>query len=500
MKKEWFFDRYCGQQFAALLEDDALVEFTTEREPRLEAVGNIYKGKVTNVLAGINAAFISCGLNKNCYLAMDETYTDYSKYDGTTTPPATTANLKVGDEIIVQMTKTARGNKGAKVTTNLSFVGKTLIYLPKADFLGISRKITDETLREKLLSTVQKFRDSQTEGFIIRTSAPLVSARKLKAEADYLKKLYQQTIEKAKNSPVNTLLYEDEELPMRIMRDSFGEELSAIHVGDKELYEKLLSLIRLRGDISPRKLVMYKGERTLMHDFGIAPLIYEAGNPTVPLVGGGYLIIERTEAMTVVDVNTGSFVGTNSHEETVFAVNLQAAKEIARQVRLRNVGGIVVVDFIDMVQEEHRQQVTQELKKYLELDKAKCNVLPMSELCITQFTRKRVGDDVQTILQKPCPHCTGKGFVHDDIFVITRLRGEILNCFANGYQSAIVDLNENIMKKILQERLFSIEARGRWKDKRIYFVPHKTFKEDYFTVYGDNAQVLNLPNNAQILY
>lgn len=500
MKKEWFFDRYCGQQFAALLEDDTLVEFTTEREPRLEAVGNIYKGKVTNVLAGMNAAFISCGLNKNCYLSIDETYTDYSKYDGTATPPATAANLKVGDEIIVQMTKTARGNKGAKVTTNLSFVGKTLIYLPQTDFLGISRKITDEKLREKLLATVQKFRDSQTEGFIIRTSAPLVSTRKLKAEADYLKKLYAQTIEKAENSPVNTLLYEDEELPMRIMRDSFGEELSAIHVGDKELYEKLLSLIRLRGDISPRKLVMYKGERTVMHDFGIAPLIYGIANPTVPLVGGGYLVIERTEAMTVVDVNTGSFVGTNSHEETVFAVNLQAAKEIARQVRLRNVGGIVVVDFIDMVQEEHRQQITQELKKYLELDKAKCNVLPMSELCITQFTRKRVGDDAQTVLQKPCPHCIGKGFVHEDIFVITRLRTEILNCFAGGYQSAIVELNENIMKKILQEGMFSIEARGRWKDKRIYFIPHKTFKEDYFTVYGDNAQVLNLPDKAQILY
>ena len=500
MKKEWFFDRYCGQQFAALLEDNALVEFTTEREPRLEAVGNIYKGRVTNVLTGMNAAFISCGLNKNCYLSMDETYTDYSKYDVAQTGVATASALKEGDEIIVQMTKTARGNKGAKVTTHLSFVGKTLIYLPKTDFLGISRKITDEKIREKLLATVEKMRESKEEGFIVRTSAPLVSAKRLKAEAEYLKKLYKQTLEKAENSPVNTLLYQDEELPVRIMRDSFGEDLEAIHVGDRELYEKLLALIRLRGDISPRKLVMYTGERSMMKEFGITPLIYESGNPIVPLAGGGYLVIERTEAMTVVDVNTGSFVGEHSHEETVFAVNLEAAKEIARQVRLRNVGGIVVVDFIDMTDENHRAQITEELKRYLAFDKAKCNVLDMSELCITQFTRKRLGDDVQTVLQKPCPHCVGKGFVHDDIFVITRLRAEILDCFADGYDSAIVHVNESIMKKILQEGMFSIEARGRWKNKRVYFVPNTVYKEDYFTVRGDNSKILNLPDNAQILY
>ena len=295
-------------------------------------------------------------------------------------------------------------------------------------------------------------------------------------------------------------VYSESDLVMRMVRDVVTTDVEKIIVGDKVIYDRLKKLPKTREKVIKNKLEYFKGKKDLFTTYGLDEDVESLLHNRVNLSSGAYLIIDKTEALTVIDVNTGSFVGTNSHEETVFAVNLQAAKEIARQVRLRNVGGIVVVDFIDMVQEEHRQQVTQELKKYLELDKAKCNVLPMSELCITQFTRKRVGDDVQTILQKPCPHCVGKGFVHDDIFVITRLRGEILNCFANGYQSAIVDLNENIMKKILQERLFSIEARGRWKDKRIYFVPHKTFKEDYFTVYGDNAQVLNLPNNAQILY
>ena len=501
MKKEWFFDRYCGQQFAALVEDGKLTEFSTEKEPREEVVGNIYKGRVTNVLTGMNAAFISCGLHKNCYLSMEESYTDYTKYDGT--PVSTNAKpleLKEGDEIIVQVTKPPRGNKGAKVTTHISFVGKCLIYLPDTDFLGISRKITDEKQREKLLEVADKMRVNNTEGFIVRTKAPLVTQKQLKAEAEYLKKLYSHMLEAAKNAPVGTLLYEDEELPMRMMRDSFGDEIVAIHVGDEELYERLRSLIRLRGDIPLRKLVKYTGERSMMQEYGISPLVYDALRPTAPLESGGYLVIDHTEAMTVVDVNTGSYIGKTSHEDTVFAVNLEAAKEIARQVRLRNIGGIVVVDFIDMVEEAHRLAVTEELQKWLAEDKAKCNVLPMSELCLTQFTRKRVGSEVHTYLVKSCPHCEGKGYVHDDIFVITRLREEILNCFADGYTSAIIELNEGIMKKILSQGMFRIEAGARWKNKRVYFVPHKTYKEEYFTVRGDNAAVLKLPDKAQILY
>lgn len=502
MKKEWFFDRYCGQQFAALTEDGKLTEFAVEKEDHGEIVGNVYKGKVTNVLTGMNAAFISCGLQKNCYLSMEETYTDYTKYDGT---PVRTdnkpLNLKVGDEIIVQVTKPPRGNKGAKVTTHLSFVGKCLIYLPCTDFLGISRKIKDEKQREKLLKIADKMRMGKTDdGFIVRTQAPFASQKQLKSEAEYLKKLYEKTLRSAKNAPVGTLLYEDEELPVRTLRDCFGDEIVAIHVGDEELYQRLLSLIKLRSDISERKLIKYTGERSMMKVHGISELVYDAVSPIVSLENGGYIVIEQTEAMTVIDVNTGSYIGESNLEETVFAVNLAAAKEIARQVRFRNIGGIVAVDFIDMTEQAHKDAVTEELRSLLALDKAKCNVLPMNEVCVTLFTRKRVGREVQSFLVKPCACCEGKGHVHDDIFVITRLRAAILDCFADGYTSAIIELNEGIMKKILQEGLFSIEAKNRWKDKRIYFIPHKTYKEECFTVRGENAQVLQLPDKAQILY
>ncbi len=501
MKKEWFFDRYCGQQFAALIEDGKLVEFFVEKEPRMDTTGNVYKGKVTNVLAGMNAAFVSCGLHKNCYLSMEETYTDYTKYDGT--PVETNAHsldLKEGDEIIVQVTKPPRGTKGAKVTTHLSFVGKNVIYLPRTDFLGISRKITDPKERERLLKTADKMRESNDEGFIVRTQAPLASHKQLKTEAAYLKKLYKAVQEKAKNAVVGAALYEDEELPARILRDVTGEELVAIHVGDEALYQKLLRLVKLRKDIPERKLVKYTGARSMMKEYGISTLIYDALRPTVTLENGGYLVFDHTEAMTVVDVNTGSYIGDKSLEETVYAVNLAAAKEIARQVRLRNIGGIIVVDFIDMAEEEHRLAITRTLEEYLALDRAKCNVLPMSELCLTQFTRKRVGREIKTLLVKTCPHCAGKGYVHDDIFVITRLREAILDCFADGYTTAIIELNEWIMRKILHEEIFSKEVQTRWRDKRIYFIPHKTYKEEYFSVRGDNATVVKLPDKAQLLY
>ena len=500
VKKEWFLDRYCGQQFVALLENGKLAEFSAEDEPRIACVGNIYKGKVVNVIAGMNAAFIQCGLTRNCYLSMDDGYTDYSKYDGTMSlMNVENTDLKEGDEVIVQISQPERGTKGAKVTKNLSFVGKNLIYLPNTSFLGISRKITDEAQREQLLTMVDKMRDTQDEGFIIRTQATFATQKQLKTEADYLKKLHLSMQEKAQAAPVGTLLYEDEDLPARIIRDSIGESVSAFHVGDEELYQRLLSLVRLKGDIPEKKLIKYDGERSMFYTYGITPLVYDAARPIVPLENGAHLVIEHTEAMTVIDVNTGSFVGKKRLKDTVLETNLVAAKEIARQMRLRNVGGLVAVDFIDMANEEDRVAVNEELQKYLALDNTKCNVLPMNELCVTTFTRKRIGNDVLSYLVKPCSSCGGIGHVHEDIFVITRLRAALMNCFADGHNTAVADINVRIMKKIIAEDLLSIEMKGRWKDKRIYLVPHKTYKEDYFAVRGETEETLTLPDYAQLL-
>ncbi len=499
MKKQWFFDRYCGQQFVALVEDGKLTEFTAEKEPYGETVGNIYKGKVTNVLEGMNAAFVSCGLEKNCYLSMDEAYTDYSKYDAAHAGERqVSGELKVGDEVIVQVVKPPRGNKGARVTTRLSFVGKNLIYLPGVDFLGISRKITDEKIKAEMLETADKMRRGE-EGFIVRTQAPQATKKALKKEAEYLKKLFLQAMKLTENAPVGALVYRDLELPVRVIRDSIGED-AEVFVGDKELYEKLVALAKLRGDMPARKINFYSGEKSMFHELGIFGLIHKATEPVVSLSGGGYIVIEHTEAMTVVDVNTGSFVGDKSLEETVFAVNMRAAAEVARQVRLRNVGGIVVVDFIDMAEEAHRIAVTARLESLLKEDKAKCHVLPMNELCLVEFTRKRQGSEVLSYLVKPCGGCQGRGEVPDDLFVIADIRADILERFADGYQSVVIELNERIMRRILDEKMFTVEANTRWKKKLVYMIPHKTYAETQYTVRGDNSGVLSVSDKAQLLY
>lgn len=496
-KKQWFLDRYCNQQYAALVEGDQLTEFFCEFEPRQSSLGNVYKGKIVNVLSGINAVFVHCGLDKNCYLPLDESYADYNKYDGTMGETnAKTPDYKVGDEVLVQVVKAPHGTKGAKVSANLSFVGKFIIYLPNTDFIGISRKITDEAVRKDLLSRAERMRETQNEGFIIRTKAPFATQEQLQTEAEYLKKLYADLLTSAKSAPVGKALYEEADLPLRVFRDSYGDDLSAIRVGDKALYERLLHLIRLNGDFPEEKLVFYTGERTMFREYGISPLIEALSQPIVPLKNGGSLVIDYTEAMTVVDVNTGSYVGKTSLEETAFAVNLEAAEEIARQVRLRNVGGIVTVDFIDMLDEAHREAVTKRLTDKLMEGNAKCNVLPMNELCVSLFTRKRVGTRLSGYLVKSCPHCKGAATVPDDSFVAVRLREEILERFAEGFESVIVDLNERLSKKIVEEGLFSIEAKTRWKDKGVYFIPHKTYREDSFSVRGEKTHPAFLPQNA----
>ena len=295
-------------------------------------------------------------------------------------------------------------------------------------------------------------------------------------------------------------MYRDSDLPVRVMRDSIGDDVASMTVGDRALYEKLVRLARLRGDLPAKKIVYCDGEKAMFRRFGIDKLLYEAVGPVVTVKGGGYLVVQQTEAMTVVDVNTGSYVGETSLEETAFAVNLAAAKEVARQVRLRNVGGIVVVDFIDMELPEHKQAVTDALMAALQRDKAKCKVLPMSELCLTEFTRKRIGSEVPSYFYKPCKHCESRGFIQADVFIVSRLRADIMDLFAEGYKAVIAELNAEIMQKILREGWLREEVNGVWKDKRVYMIPHKTYEDESFTVRGDNSGVLSLPDKAQILY
>lgn len=498
MKKEWYFDRFCGRRLAVYAEDGKILEVGVEDEKEQESVGSIYKGRVCNVVAGMQAAFVSCGLNKNCYLPLDENVTALFHYDGSARI-GSAPSLKEGDEILVQMVKPSRGNKGAKVTTALSFVGKWLIYLPRTDFLGISRKITDEATRSRLLAEADALRDPG-EGFIVRTAASEATRRELKAESAYLKRICRSVLEASASAPVGTVVYRDSELPVKVMRDSFGTGVTKICVGDRGLYETLLRLVRLRGDFPEKNLVLYTGVRSMFTQFGLDGQVYSLAAPRVEMDNGAYLVIDRTEAMTVIDVNSGKYIGDTDLESTAREVNLAAAREIARQVRLRNVGGIIAVDFIDMAEEAHRAEVTAELELSLMQDKAKCRVQPMNDLCVTLFTRKRTNNELLSFLLKPCPHCTRQGYVLSDVYMAMRLRSAILDRFADGYRAVIIELNRGLMESILSGHVFSAEAAGPWRDKQVYLIPHTHFNEEKFTVRGDNSGVLHLPDDAQILY
>ncbi len=498
MKKEWFFDRFCGEQLVVYTEDGKLIEVGVENEKSGDVLGNIYKGRVCNVVAGMQAAFVSCGMERNGYLPLSEGVSLLHAYDGE-------GNLKVlpsvkaGDEILVQVVKPPRGNKGAKVSYDLSFVGKNLIYLPRTDFLGISRKITGPAIREALLKEADKLR-SPGEGFIVRTAAETADRRHLKTESEYLKRVYRSVLETARTAPVGTAVYREYDLPLKVMRDSLGG-VSHIYVGDRELYEKVLRLARLRSDVGEKKVVLHEGPRSMFASYyGLSDQIYKLVERRIELENGGYLVLDRTEAMTVIDVNTGKYTGESDLESTVFETNLCAAREIARQVRLRDLGGIIAVDFIDMAEEAHRTAVDKELERALFPDRAKTRVLPMGEMCVTLFTRKRTHRDIGSFLLKPCPGCTGEGYVISDAYAAMRIRSAILDGFAEGHESLILDLNADLVKKILSERYFGIEMRTGWRDRRIYMIPHADYPAERFEVRGENSPVLTLPDNAQLLY
>lgn len=496
MTKDWYFDRFCGAQIAVCAENGRIVEVELEREGGGDVTGNVYKGRVANVVSGIQAAFVACGMEKNCYLPLNERNARFNSYDGET--DGTERTLTEGEELLVQIVKPAYGSKGAKVTADLAFVGRLLIYLPQTKFLGISRKITDTDKREKLLKEVDKLRTAG-EGFIIRTAAEDAAKKSLKTVAEYLRKLYRSALECAASAPVGTLVYREFELPMKVMRDSLGE-IGKVYVGEKSVYERFLRLAKLGGDLTEKKFVLYNGKRAMLEHFGLGEQINALADARAPLGNGGDIVINRTEAMTVIDVNTGKYTGEDDLESTAFETNLQAAREVARQVRLRNIGGIVAVDFIDMLLSEHRAAVQQELENALFDDRAKTRVYDMGELCVALFTRKRTKNDLLSVMVKPCPHCAGEGHTLSDLFLAVNLRAKIIDCFAEGYVSAVIEINAALMKRLLAGRYFAEDAKGAWLGKRVYFVPREDRREDCYAVRGDNGAVLTLPDTAQILY
>ncbi|MDD9157366.1 ribonuclease G [Aliivibrio sp. S4TY2] len=398
----------------AMIEAGVLQEIHVEREARRGIVGNIYKGRVSRVLPGMQAAFIDIGLDKAAFLhASDivphtECVSENEKRQFQVRDISQLVHQ--GQDLVVQVVKDPLGTKGARLTTDITLPSRYLVFMPGASHVGVSQRIESEKERNRLKNTVSDYCD-EFGGFIIRTAAEGASEAEISQDAAFLKRLWHKVIERRKKSKTKSMLYGELGLDQRILRDFVGTELDLIRVDSKLAFEKLKEFTTEFVPELTKKLEYYSGDKPIFDMYETENEIQRALDRKVELKSGGYLIIDQTEAMTTVDINTGAFVGRRNLEETIFNTNIEATQAIARQLRLRNLGGIIIIDFIDMLSEEHRRRVLQSLGSALEKDRVKTNINGFTQLGLVEMTRKRTRESIEHILCGQCPTCEGRGAV-----------------------------------------------------------------------------------------
>jgi ribonuclease G len=420
----------------AVVENGAVQELHVERALERGLVGNIYSGRVARVLPGMQSAFIDIGLERAAFLHVADVHIGAGAPRGepgaAVAPPTPIERLVFeGQTLTVQVIKDPIGTKGARLSTQISIAGRLLVFLPQDDHIGISQKIGSIELREQLRSRMNVLAQvpegqGPPGGFILRTNAEEASDAELAEDIAYLRKAWAAVRERSFKSPPGTLLHQDLSLMERVLRDLAHDETQAIRIDSRMQYEALKAFGEEFTPTSVAKLEHYKGERPIFDLFNIEEEIERALARRVDLKSGGYLIIDQTEALTTVDVNTGGFVGARNFDDTIFKTNLEAALAIARQLRLRNLGGIIIIDFIDMSREEHRAAVLAELRKQLARDRTKITVSGFTQMGLVEMTRKRTRESLAHMLCEPCPTCAGKGQVKTPRSVCYDILREIL--------------------------------------------------------------------------
>ena len=393
----------------AVSEQGVVQELHVERTANRGIVGNVYLGRVVRVLPGMQSAFIDIGLERTAFLHVADIWNERSNGE----PVRSIERLLAeGQNITVQALKDPLGTKGARLSTQISLAGRMLVYLPQEKHIGISQRIEDEAERERLRERLTALiPEDETGGYIVRTVAEAATDEELAADINYLRKLWAEIRNRATASRPPAVLYQDLDLAHRVLRDLVTDQVGRILVDSRENYQRLLAFAQ---EYSPKVLPLlahYSGERPLFDLHNVEVEIEKALARRVDLKSGGYLIFDQTEAMTTIDVNTGGFVGARNFDDTIFKTNLEAAQTIARQLRLRNLGGIIIIDFIDMENLEHRNQVLDELQKALQRDHTKMSVNGFTGLGLVEMTRKRTRESLTHLLCEPCPTCEGRGEV-----------------------------------------------------------------------------------------
>jgi len=484
-KRELLVSVDVGEQRVAVLEDDKVAEVYLERPERRSIAGNIYLGQVDNVLPGMEAAFIEIGLEKNGFLYVDEIVTP--ELEGKRHGKKIQDLISRGETIMVQAVKDPMKTKGARLTTEISLPGRFVVYQPNGDGFGVSRRLDDE--ERSRLKDVLKALDLKGGGVIVRTAAEGASAEDIERDLVFLQKLWKAIETRAKNAKPPTLLYQEAELPLRVTRDLFTESFERALVDEDRAYKRIVGYLKKTSPHMVERVVRYKEKQPLMDAYGVEAEIKSTLNRRVDLPSGGYLIFDYAEAFTVIDVNTGRFVGSRSRssgarlEDTITKNNLEAVKEVVRQLRLRDIGGIIVIDFIDMANPKNRATVEEALRTELERDRTKTYVVEISPLGLVEMTRQNVTDGPREVMTKKCPTCGGDGIVLSDtsaaVDVERRLRALATGSRSQAYRVEVAAKVAALLIGPGASRLMELEKQTR---RRLYLVGKEDTHLDHFLV------------------
>jgi ribonuclease G len=485
MKEEILINVTAREGRAALVENGVLQEILIERASRRGLISNIYKGSVSRVLPGMQAAFIDIGLERTAFLhASDIAHNPHEEAPDRESQPDIAESVREGGELLVQVLKDPLGTKGARLTTYTTIPSRYLVMMPTGAGVGVSARIEDESERERLRGLVESvIPESHDAGYIVRTAAEGATLEALRADMIFLGKLWEAIEEAARRAKPGELVHEDLPLPLRVLRDLLSPEIERVRVDSEAVCAKMRAFAeRFIPHLAP-KIELYSQERPILDLYGIEDEIERALKRKVPLKSGGYLIFDQTEAMTTIDVNTGAYVGRRNLEETIFRTNLEAAVAIARQLRLRNLGGIIIIDFIDMTEEEHRRQVMQALTARLASDHAKTQIMNVSALGLVEMTRKRNRESLEHVLCQTCPSCDGRGYVKTAETVCYEIFREIVRQHRQfDVQELLVLARPEIIERLLDEESAGVAELEELTGKPIRLQSEGMYAPDQFDV------------------
>lgn len=423
---------------AAVLEDDDLAELVIERAVQQRVVGNIYKGKVQNVLPGMQAAFVDIGLDRNAFLYVDDALMVDDDHAGTARRPAIRDVLSAGQEVLVQVVKEPIGTKGARVTRHVTLPGRYLVLMPRTDYIGVSRRIAGDRERERLREAALAVKPPGM-GVIVRTVSEGTGAEEFRRDAGFLLRLWERIMARAEASRAPALVHRDLALVDRVARDWLDDQVTELIIDDRAEYDHVMDYLDFSVPHLRDRVRLYtRTDQTLFDCYGVEPEIEKLLKRRIWLKSGGYVVLDQTEALTAIDVNTGKYVGSTNLAETVFKTNLEAAREIARQLRLRDIGGIIIIDFIDMDVHEHRQQVLKTLEQELKRDRTRTQVLGLTQLGLVELTRKKSRQSLVDVLTHPCPQCEGRGRVLSEETMARRVRAELRRILKSSSNEAVL--------------------------------------------------------------